>query len=269
MIEFAPAKINIGLYVTSKRPDGFHNIETIFYPVPLYDVLEITESSEFKLREYGIVSGCNYRENLCFRAWELLKSNVHVPHVEIQILKNIPVQAGLGGGSSDAVAVLKALNTMFHLNITDEMMYNFALQLGSDCPFFIKQQAVYATSRGEKFTNIDVSLRGKTIVIFKPEKGISTKEAFAKLQKHGSGELLSKIKQPVSSWKDSIENVFEDVFIQSCPEYAEFKAELYNSGALFVSLSGSGSSFFAIFDNEHPVIPVLLKNIFFRKLLLE
>ncbi len=268
MIAFTPAKINIGLYVTSKRSDGFHNIETVFYPIPLYDVIDIFESPVFSIKEYGLSAHCNTEENLCFRAWKLLNMHYQIPPVILYILKNIPVQAGLGGGSSDAAAVLKILNNLFNLNISSELMFQYAMELGSDCPFFINPRPAFGTSRGEILSPVDISLAGKTLLLFKPNEGISTKDAFDKLQIFQSGELQVKMKQQLPTWKNNIENAFEQVFIQHFPEFSDYRSELYKAGALYVSLSGSGSSFYAIYDHDVSEIPDMLKNIFFRKLIL-
>jgi 4-diphosphocytidyl-2-C-methyl-D-erythritol kinase len=257
MIIFAPAKINIGLYVTSKREDGFHNIETVFYPIPLYDVVEIIESSSFSFTEHGIRTECDAGDNLCFKAWKLLKTEFQIPQVEIFLFKNIPVQAGLGGGSSDAAAVLWGLNAMFQLNLSEEKMLSYALQLGSDCPFFLQPVPSLGTSRGEKLTPLNISLKGKTLVIVKPPFGISTGNAFSQVSVKEHGQLLNDISQPLNTWKNNVKNHFECVFHKQNPEMKHIVDKFYSNGAEYVSMSGSGSAFYAIYEEPVPVIPDL------------
>jgi 4-diphosphocytidyl-2-C-methyl-D-erythritol kinase len=257
MLTFAPAKINIGLYVTQKREDGFHDIETVFYPLPLYDVIEIVPSPEFRLFEYGIQSECSPENNLCFKAWKMLHNDYAIPYVTIYLLKNIPVQAGLGGGSSDAVGVLKLLNTMFDLNITCEKMFDYALMLGSDCPFFVNPKPAYAISRGEQLQTIEISLSGKTVFLFKPPFGISTKSAFEEISVSRHGQLLGDVSATVNSWKNSIGNVFQNYFIKHYPEIQTVIDSIIAAGAEYVSLTGTGSAFYAVFPQKEIKIPML------------
>lgn len=266
MIIPAPAKINIGLYVTSRRNDGYHNIETIFYPVPLFDFIEVLPSQSFSLTEYGISSGCPVKENICFKVWELLAKDYGISPVEIHLLKNIPVMSGLGGGSSDAVAVLKALNTIFELGFSKEVFFRYALQLGSDCPFFIQASPAYAKSRGEILQSVKPVLQGDTLIIFKPEFGISTREAFSQVIVETHGQLYEKFMKPPSTWNASIKNMFEPMFLEKHPDMVDVIKSFYNSGAYYVSMSGSGSAFYALFKNSEIAIPELPDGFYCRKL---
>ncbi len=248
MILFTPAKINIGLYVTQKRKDGYHDLETVFFPVPLYDVIEIVKADRFEIREYGIPSMCEPSENLCFRAWLLMHEKFSVPPVKINILKNIPIQSGLGGGSSDAVAVLKGLTQLFHIKTE---LNDIALSIGSDCPFFVDAVPSLALSRGEKLKPISVSLKGKWLLIFKPEFGMSTSKAFSEIVPKAHGHLAKDIVLPPEKWKRKIKNVFQDVFFNQFPEIIPVVESIEMQNPFFLSLSGSGSAFFAL--NSEPM----------------
>jgi len=257
MLAFAPAKINLGLYTTQKREDGFHEIETVFYPLPLFDVIEIIPSAEFRLFEYGIISGCSPENNLCCKAWKMLRNDYQIPDVNIYLLKNIPVQAGLGGGSSDAVGVLKLLNTMFDLKISREKMLDYALMLGSDCPFFVNPQPAYATGRGEQLLPVTINLSGKTILLFKPQFGISTKAAFEETEVLKHGQLMKHISGSVLSWRNNIMNTFQEFFFRNHPGMKQVVESVYAAGAEYVSLTGTGSAFFALFPRKDIRIPIL------------
>jgi len=266
MIVFAPAKINIGLHITAKRDDGFHNLETVFYPIPLYDVIEIMPSDHFELHEYGICSGCEMHENLCFKAWQLLNQHYDIPEISLHILKNIPVQAGLGGGSSDAAAVLKALNCLFDLKLSSDALLSYALLLGSDCPFFINAVPVFAQGKGEILQPIDLSLNGKTIFLFKPDIGISTKVAFAEVTCCSISNLKHSVKQDIQSWHNSVRNMFEPDFLKKYPHMQTIINAMYKSGAVYVSMSGSGSTFYAIFEGEANIPDRILTDMWIRKI---
>jgi 4-diphosphocytidyl-2-C-methyl-D-erythritol kinase len=268
MIVFAPAKMNLGLYVTSKRSDGFHNIETVFYPLPLTDVVEVAHSKNFLLTEYGLSASCSPEENICFKTWELLHNVFKIGHVHIHLLKNIPVQAGLGGGSSNAIAVMKALNTLFDLQMSNSQMHQLALQLGSDCPFFVDPVPSLAVSRGEKLSPLHVDLKGKHIVLFKPSFGISTAEAFQGVAVEKNGQLGVHILEDIQNWKHNVKNIFEDSFLKKFPHLLHLKNGFYSCGAEFVSMSGSGSCFFAIFDKFPKRLPDVPNDYYLRKLVL-
>jgi 4-diphosphocytidyl-2-C-methyl-D-erythritol kinase len=248
----SPAKINIGLNVVSKREDGFHNIETVFYPVSLADQITISEAETFyftsndKLLEAEpnnlIVRAKNVLENRCN-----IKANLH-----IDLQKNIPIGAGLGGGSSNAAAILKALNNFYCLNLSETELESIGLELGSDVPFFIKEEPVFAESRGEVFTPINLKIN-LPILIVNPGIHISTRLAYENIiPKKSDFELksLSGNNLDIENWKDKVTNAFEEYAFNSYPEIKEVKEKLYESGAVFALLSGSGSSVFAIFKNK-------------------
>lgn len=247
MISFANAKINIGLYVTEKRDDGYHNIETIFYPVKLYDVIEYIPNDNFSFESYGQTIPLT-DSNLCVKAYELLKLHHHVEPASIHLLKNIAIGAGLGGGSSDAAWILKIFNEQQRLNLTNVQLKNYAKQLGADCPFFIDNTPTYAYDIGTSFEPINLDLSSYYIVIVMPNVHISTQEAYQNINPKGTTIDLKKVIQlPVDEWKTYISNDFELYTITKYPHLGLLKNQLYEAGALYASMSGSGSSFFGIF----------------------
>jgi len=251
MIIYSNSKINIGLNIVGKRPDGYHDLNTIFYPIPLSDIIEIIESSVFKFKKYGINSYSTINNNLCVKAYKMLKKDFKLPNVEIYLYKSIPAQAGLGGGSSNATFTLSLLNKIFGLELTSEMLHNYALKLGSDCPFFIKNVPIYAEGRGELFTTIDLSLKGKTIILVKPLYGISTKIAFEGVKFSEPKISLKDIYSiPLSEWKNYIKNDFEKNIFAYKPEMKKIKDKLYYAGAVYASMSGSGSAIYGLFENH-------------------
>jgi 4-diphosphocytidyl-2-C-methyl-D-erythritol kinase len=253
LISFPNCKINIGLCITGKRPDGFHNLESVFYPVPFTDALEIIPSSKrnFSFLSEGIKVTENAEDNLCVKAFQLLKKDYDLPSVEMFLLKKLPSGAGLGGGSSNASFTLKMLNELFELKISEEKLENFAAQLGSDCPFFIKNKAAFVSGRGEFLEEINLSLKGFHISIIHPGIHISTKEAFANIKPgHPEISLKEQIQKPVSFWQNFISNDFENYAFSTYPELAEIKEKLYNSGALYAAMSGSGSAVYGISEKE-------------------
>jgi 4-diphosphocytidyl-2-C-methyl-D-erythritol kinase len=262
MVYFAPAKINIGLYVTDKRSDGYHNIETVLYPIPLYDVIEIIEYSELSFEEFGFSSKSEWQNNLCIQAYNLLKTDFDLPPIKIHLLKNIPVQAGLGGGSSDAVAVLHVLNKMFDLHIENSTLKKYALSLGSDCPFFVEQQPSYACGRGELLEHLNISLKNKCIVVIMPPVGISTKEAFKNIYFTQNSELKKRILNDIRDWKLLIENSFQNIFYKQHFQYDFITKTFYKAGALYASMSGSGSAFYGIFENNTEINSMFPKDWF-------
>lgn len=247
MICFPNIKINLGLYITGKRPDGFHSLESIFYPVPFCDVLEIIPSQKFSFTTQGIAATENPEDNLCVKAYRLLQKDFDLPPVEMFLLKHIPTGAGLGGGSADASFTLKLLNEIFSLNITDGQLIDYAAQLGSDCPFFIVNKPAYVFGRGELQEQADLDLSGKFISIVHPGIHISTKEAFANISPGEANIKVFKLPfMPLASWKNLLQNDFEPYAFKKYPVLAEIKDELYNLGAGYVSMSGSGSAIYAI-----------------------
>jgi 4-diphosphocytidyl-2-C-methyl-D-erythritol kinase len=247
MIVFPDAKINIGLYVTNKRSDGFHNIESVFYPVPFQDVLEILPAEKFSFHGHGIPLDGKHEDNLCVKAYQLLKQEYQLPEVEMHLLKNIPAGAGLGGGSSDASFTLKLLNEQFKLEIDNENLKEYAAILGSDCPFFIDNRPAYVSGRGEVLESVNLNLKGYHITIVHPGIHISTNEAFAHV-KPSIADISVKeiINKPLEEWKDLLRNDFEVYAFNKYPVLAEIKKELYNAGALYAAMSGSGSAVYGI-----------------------
>ncbi len=250
MILFPNAKINLGLNVVEKRPDGFHNIETIFLPVKLCDALEILPANEkTTFDSSGIVIPPDNNDNLCLRAFSLLQKEYKLPNIKIHLHKAIPVGAGLGGGSSDAAFTLKMLNELFELNIDYNKMIEFAAKLGSDCAFFIGNKPAVAKGRGELLREIDLELNGKYFVIVKPDLHVNTAYAYS-LVKPAIPEksIESIIKQPISTWKNELKNDFEFPIMSNHSVINDIKSELYSNGAVYASMSGSGSAVYAIFD---------------------
>jgi len=261
MITFPVCKINLGLHIVRKYADGFHQIETVFYPINnLTDVLEIIPAEQFHFQCYGIPIEGKMENNLVVKAYNLMKERYHLPPVSIYLLKNIPAGAGLGGGSSDAAAALVLLNKLFHLNLDNETLKSHAETLGSDCSFFIENTPAFASDRGNNLTPCRCpEMDGKRIVIVKPNIHISTAEAYSRCQPAPPEMDLREImQQPIADWKNLLKNDFEKTLFPVYPQLAEIKEMLYRKGALYASLSGSGSALFGIFD-EIPVLdlPVL------------
>ena len=256
MITYPNAKINIGLNITERRPDGYHNIESVFYPINLQDAVEIKtiEGEEpqggYKLKVSGTILDGTPDDNLVVKAYQLLRKDFNFPAQKIHLYKHIPVGAGLGGGSSDAAAIIKMLNEKFALGLTSEQMQNYAVQIGADCPFFINNTPVFATGIGNIFTPIEFSLHGKNIILVKPDIFVSTRDAYALVKPSPAAiPLTEAIKQPISEWKQFITNDFEKSVFAKYPEIAAIKDKLYDMGALYASMSGSGSAVYGIFDS--------------------
>jgi 4-diphosphocytidyl-2-C-methyl-D-erythritol kinase len=254
MTIYPNAKINIGLHIVNKRPDGYHNIETVFYPIGLCDCLDVTPSgacNDYSFSTSGISLGGNPEDNLILRAYRLLQAEYGIPPVDISLVKEIPFGAGLGGGSSDAAFMLKALNEIFNLKITTGKLEKIAAKLGADCPFFIKNKPVFASGKGNEFTSLSVSLENYYLALVKPDVHISTPEAYSMITPRQPETPLSElIRQPVNLWKHSIKNDFEKPVFARYPEIAQIKQSLYNLGAVYASMSGSGSSVFGLFENK-------------------
>ena len=255
MICFPNAKINIGLNIVSKRKDGYHNLETVFYPIPLKDVLEFVVP-EKQIKETSIeVSGTKLdisnKENICIKAFNLIANDYQLPELKMYLHKMIPSGAGLGGGSTDASFLLKQLNQYFKLNISEKKMVDYASKLGADCAFFLKNEAVFASGIGNQFEQVKLSLKGYYILVIKPHFSINTLNAFKDIRPAIPETSLKEIiKQPVSSWKNQIKNDFEVPLFQIHPELSKIKSDLYNLGADFASLSGSGSALYGLFKNK-------------------
>lgn len=250
MVVFPNAKINIGLQIVEKRKDGFHNIESIFYPVfELYDVLEIIESKELTFTSSGINIPGNLEDNLCLKAYQLLKKDYDLPPVHIHLLKVIPIGAGLGGGSSDAAFSLKLLNEKFELQLSDEDLINYARKLGSDCAFFIKNKPVFAHHKGDEFESVDLDLSDYEIKIEYPNIHIGTSEAYTGVVPKISKYDLRKLSvDDIKNWKTYVKNDFEDSIFPNHSTIEKLKEKFYFNGALYASMTGSGSAVFGIFS---------------------
>lgn len=257
MITFPNVKINLGLSITEKRPDGYHNLETVFYPVALEDALEVRTSSatapdrKFTLHQHGLEIAGKPEDNLVAKAYQLLDEKFNLPPIDIHLYKHIPSGAGLGGGSSDAAFMLKLLNEHFHLNLPDNQLEEYAATLGADCAFFIRNKPTFAEGIGNIFSPIELSLSGYGIMIVKPDIFVSTREAFSNIHpKRPEHPIKEVIQRPVSEWKEALINDFEASVFPLHPAIEAIKQELYNQGAAYASMSGSGSSVFGLFAPE-------------------
>lgn len=253
MITFPNAKINLGLNIVEKRPDGYHNLETIFYPINLQDALEVTRrennDKEYTLHISGSPLEGEPEDNLVVKAYKLLKKDYPgLLPVDIHMYKHIPAGAGLGGGSSDAACMIKLLNDKFSLGLSTERMEEYAVKLGADCAFFIRNKPVFATGIGNLFEPVELSLKGYHIILIKPDIFVSTRDAFAEIKPVRPAVSLKEIvKQPMETWKHSMKNDFEDSVFNKFLEIAAIKDELYDLGAVYAAMSGSGSSVYGIF----------------------
>lgn len=251
MIVFPNAKINIGLNVVSRRPDGYHNLETVFFPVKLADALEFVEAKETVLSISGIEVDGNSEDNLIIKAYRFLKQDYKLPELAFHLHKAVPFGAGLGGGSSDAAFTLKALNSYFNLNISEEQLEVYASHIGADCPFFIKNQPTFAFGIGNQFEDTELDLSSYHIVIVKPNIFVSTPEAYRNIRPKAPDFNLRKIGTlPVEEWKNKIVNDFEESVFPAYPEIAKIKENLYEHGAVYASMSGSGSAVYGIFRHS-------------------
>lgn len=260
MVVFPHAKINLGLFVTEKRSDGFHNLETVFYPIKLSDILEIGPgkggNGECEFVNTGIEINCESGKNLVVQAYRLLARDYDLPGIYVHLHKIIPFGAGLGGGSSDAAFMLKALNEYFELGIDKEKLIRYAAHLGSDCAFFISGQPAFASGKGEKLEEIDLRFPGYRIVLVKPGFGVSTPEAYAGICPQPAGFDLHGLQDiPIEFWKERVSNDFETNVFGLYPQLANIKRQLYELGACFASMSGSGSAIFGLFKGQQQVIP--------------
>jgi len=259
VVLFPNCKINLGLNIIGKRPDGYHNLETVFFPVNIQDALEVIKSDNTKdevdISLSGVSIKGNHEDNLCFKAFALLKKDFpQLPAIMVHLHKTIPTGSGLGGGSANGASMLKLLNQKFALGLSTEQLLNYALQLGSDCPFFIINKPCFATGRGEVLEEINPDLSKYKLVIVNPGIHINTSWAFAQIQPAASTRPIKEIVlRSVEQWKDELKNDFEESVLQHYPELKDLKNTLYQSGALYTSMSGSGSSFYGIFKIESMV----------------
>lgn len=261
MIVYPNAKINIGLSVTDKREDGFHNLETVFYPITLSDILEINEVQDMEkgacfFENTGISVDCPADKNLVIKAYHLLCRDYSLPAVRVHLHKIIPFGAGLGGGSSDAAFMLKALNVYFHLNIGEEQLIAYAATLGSDCAFFIKNSPVFAHGKGEVMEDITLSLDDYVLVLVKPSFGMSTAEAYSGIRPRPAAYDLRKLGAlPLVKWREYVVNDFEENVTSLHPQIEQIKQQLYAYGAVYAAMTGSGSAVFALFESKDFTVP--------------
>ena len=261
MITFPCAKINLGLNIVSKRPDGYHNLETVFYPIPLTDALEIKYMDEkfpsespcdLKITRNDI--DCNEEDNLVIKAYQLLAADFQLPRVHAHLVKRIPTQAGLGGGSSDAAYMIRLLDERFRLNIGIPEMERYAAKLGADCAFFITADPSYAEGIGDVLMPVDVpgaGLGGYYLAVVKPSVAVSTRDAYAAIVPKTPAKCCRDIvRQPIETWKDELVNDFEAPIFAMHPELAAIKQSLYDAGAVYAAMSGSGSALFGIFREQ-------------------
>jgi len=248
MILFPPAKINLGLRVIFKRNDGYHEIDSCMLAIGIHDIIEITKASDFEFVQSGIVIDGRQDDNLCVKAFQLIKLKYGIGNVRIHLIKQIPMGAGLGGGSSDATSVLLGLNELFNLNISDFELETLAESLGSDCAFFVKAGIQLASGRGEKLEPIQSSFEGYYLKIINPGIHISTKEAYDGIVLDNSTHSVKDvISLPKEEWKDALINSFETAIFHKHPSLAMLKAEMYKEGAVYAAMSGSGSTIFGLY----------------------
>ncbi|MFX1708284.1 4-(cytidine 5'-diphospho)-2-C-methyl-D-erythritol kinase [Chitinophaga sp. CC14] len=252
MIVFPNCKINLGLHVTGKRPDGFHDLETIFYPLPVNDALEVITHTQLQFESSGIPVPGDAADNLCIRAFQLLQADFpQLQPVNIHLLKNIPIGAGLGGGSADAAFMLQLLNQKYQLGLPEAALVNYAAQLGSDCPFFVVNKPCYATGRGEIMEEITLDLSGYSFLLVHPGIHVNTGWAFKQLipgtPVHSLREM---IRLPVEEWKDIVTNDFEAPVFRAHSVLGAIKEQMYASGAIYAAMSGSGSAIFGIYPKN-------------------
>jgi 4-diphosphocytidyl-2-C-methyl-D-erythritol kinase len=253
MIVFPNCKINLGLHITAKRTDGYHDIETIFYPVPFTDLLEVIprdSEPDCALEQTGLSVAGTPEQNLCVKAYRLLKKDFpSLPPITIYLHKQIPSGAGLGGGSADGAFMLQLLANRFSLPVTKNDVERYSLALGSDCPFFIENKPVLAIGRGEKMRTIAVDLTGWHLALLLPGLHVSTKEAFDNcMPRTPSIGLEEIIQKPISAWRNELTNQFEETVFLHYPELARYKRSLYEQGAVYASMSGTGSTIFGLFS---------------------
>lgn len=255
MIVFPNAKINLGLHITGKRPDGFHNIETVFYPIGWHDVLEVVENRQstkaFELHTSGIPIAGPLEDNLLYKAYQLINQTHLLPNISVYLHKVIPMGAGLGGGSADAAFFINLLDELFHLQLSEDFRLNLARQLGSDCAFFIRNTPVYATEKGDAFSPIAIDLSGYHIAVIWPGVHSNTKEAYSLVKPQPTTPLSELLHNTApKDWKAFLKNDFEPSIFSKYPVVQSVKQTLYDQGALYACMSGSGSAVFGIFENE-------------------
>jgi 4-diphosphocytidyl-2-C-methyl-D-erythritol kinase len=271
MITFPIAKINLGLNVVEKRSDGYHNLQTVFYPVPIQDALEVQVMDEgfpsdvdCDLKTTNIPIEGDEQRNLVVRAYQLLKGDFPtLPRIHTHLWKGIPTQAGMGGGSSNCAYMIRLLNDLFALGLSDEQMIGYAARLGADCPFFIVSRPCYAEGIGERLQPVSLDLSGWHIGIVRPDIPVPTKEAFSRIRPHYPAKnCRDVVLQPVDTWKNDLVNDFEESVFALHPEIGQVKELLYNMGATYAAMSGSGSALFGLFQERPDMLRQTFPNMF-------
>ena len=251
MITFPNAKINLGLHITSKRKDGYHDIETCMVPIPLCDALEMVLDKKPSWNSSGLAIPGDPKDNLILKAEKLIRKDFQgLPNLSIHLHKNIPMGAGLGGGSADGAFALQLMNNLFDLHLDNFFLEEYAAQLGSDCPFFIENTPKIARGRGEILEPIDLSLKGRYLVLINPGIHVGTKEAYAGVTPAPPKVKLEEVLADRSQWKSELVNDFEESIFKNHPEIAEIKEKMYSAGAYYAAMSGSGSSVFGLFEEK-------------------
>jgi len=273
MVTFPNCKINLGLYIVNKRNDGYHDIETVFFPVYLKDALEVIEKEKFEFSTSGFSVEGEPEKNLCVKAYNLLKNRFpQMPAVRMHLHKTIPTGAGLGGGSADGAFTLQLLNKKFELNISEKLLISYSVELGSDCPFFILNKPCFATGRGEILEQMELDLSEFKILIVHPGIHVSTAWAFSQLsgsRQRREPDNYKRIKevilQPIETWKDELLNDFENPVFTKYPEIKIIKDKLYDAGAIYASMSGSGSAVYGIFNSKETFSFAFPKSYFIKE----
>ena len=271
MITFPIAKINLGLNVVERRPDGYHNLETVFYPVPISDALELTimntkfpSTVDCDIKVTNLEVEGDEQRNLVVRAYQLLKQDFQqMPRIHAHLWKGIPTQAGMGGGSSDCAYTIRLLNEMFTLGLSDEQMIQYAARLGADCAFFILSRPAYAEGIGELLQPISLDLSSYYIGVVRPDIPVSTKEAFSLIKPQKPAKCCREVvMQPIETWREELTNDFEQSVFTLHPEIGAIKQQLYDLGAVYAAMSGSGSAVFGLFQNEIDLAAHFPKDVF-------
>lgn len=262
MLTFPNAKINLGLNITRKRPDGYHDLETVFYPIPLTDALEAVPASAGSpsgtchLHLYGHALEGDAGDNLVVRAYRLLAARFPLPPLDIHLYKRIPLGAGLGGGSADAAFMLKMLNEVGQLGLSEPELEEYAARLGADCAFFVANRPTFAQGIGNLFTPLTLSLRGYRLLLVKPPVFVSTRDAFSHIRPRQADQSpIETVSLPVTEWRHRLVNDFEASVFPLHPRIARIKDDLYRMGALYASMSGSGSSVYGLFAPDTDELP--------------
>jgi len=269
MLVFPNAKINLGLQITERLPNGYHSINTCIYPIPLKDALEFVPArKKTSFNSSGSSIPTDGKDNLVLRAYKLLKRDFQLPEIDIHLHKNIPIGAGLGGGSADAAFMLKALNEYFQLFLDDSILEDYASQLGSDCPFFIANQPAMAAGTGTDVQSLDFNLSGLHMILIHPGIHISTQEAYSGVTPKAPSSDLTEVllSKDFDRWRDELVNDFEESVFEKQPLLAEIKKELYDHGAVYAAMSGSGSSIFGLFEDKPEDISTLNSKFFYKNL---